>query len=281
MSEIPVDIQYESVGPEIAHKYGENVHILNDITLLNALAILGMKETKQPAVTRLIRSCYQMLINYVINKEFKKTTVQVPTAMQQYELERGIYRGPVIDPNQYVVSVNLMRAGMVPSELTYLRFAEILGGENVVQHHLNISRVVNKNNEIVGADISGSKIDHISFKKYFLVFSDPMGATGASIHQAIEFYRNKIGNPEGIIFPSPEKIIVIHLVITPDAIKSIKKYHPDVKIYAARLDRGLSTPEILITIPGTHIDKETGLTERGYIVPGLGGVGERINNTTR
>ena len=37
--------------------------------------------------------------------------------------------------------------------------------------------------------------------------------------------------------------------------------------------------EVLATLPGTHWDRERGLTEHHYIVPGGGGLGEVINNS--
>ncbi len=49
-------------------------------------------------------------------------------------------------------------------------------------------------------------------------------------------------------------------------------------IYALRLDRGLSPPEVFDTVPGTFWEKERGLDDRQYIVPGGGGFGELMNN---
>jgi uracil phosphoribosyltransferase len=50
-------------------------------------------------------------------------------------------------------------------------------------------------------------------------------------------------------------------------------------VYTARLDRGLSDPDVLASEPGTHWDRERGLDEKSYIVPGAGGMGEVINNS--
>ncbi len=70
----------------------------------------------------------------------------------------------------------------------------------------------------------------------------------------------------------------MHLVVTPEFLRALKKSHPDVVVYAWRLDRGLSPEKILQTAPGTHWDEERGLDEHQYIVPGAGGVGEILNN---
>ena len=52
----------------------------------------------------------------------------------------------------------------------------------------------------------------------------------------------------------------------------------DAVLYALRLDRGLSPPEVLTTAPGELWEKERGLDDRQYIVPGGGGMGEVMNN---
>ncbi|HEX8952279.1 MAG TPA: uracil phosphoribosyltransferase, partial [Polyangia bacterium] len=55
--------------------------------------------------------------------------------------------------------------------------------------------------------------------------------------------------------------------------------HPEVIVYALRLDRGLSPAEVLQTMPGERWAEERGLTDKHYIVPGGGGLGEVMNNS--
>ncbi len=78
---------------------------------------------------------------------------------------------------------------------------------------------------------------------------------------------------------SPARVIALNLIITPEYISNILKTWPDTIIYAYRLDRGLSPDEVLEAIPGEFPDKERGLNEQGYIVPGGGGFGEIMNNS--
>jgi uracil phosphoribosyltransferase len=99
-----------------------------------------------------------------------------------------------------------------------------------------------------------------------------MGATGGSLSHAIDHYKKSIKGKE-LFF------VGLHLIITPEFIKTITQNHPEVKIIALRLDRGLSDEETLQTIPGTHPEKERGLTDIQYIAPGAGGVGEILNNS--
>jgi hypothetical protein len=54
--------------------------------------------------------------------------------------------------------------------------------------------------------------------------------------------------------------------------------HPEVFIYAVRLDRGASPAEVLKEKPGVRWAEESGLTDMQYIVPGGGGFGEIMNN---
>ena len=70
----------------------------------------------------------------------------------------------------------------------------------------------------------------------------------------------------------------MNLIITPEYIRRIQSDHPDVIIYAVRLDRGLSSAEVLNSTPGSRWDEERGLTDNHYIVPGGGGFGEVLNN---
>ncbi len=103
------------------------------------------------------------------------------------------------------------------------------------------------------------------------MFPDPMGATGSSLSEAISTYKKKVPG-------KPRNIINIHLIVTPEYLRRMTRDHPEVLIYAVRLDRGLSPSEIMHTIPGTRWDEERGLTEHQYIVPGGGGFGEIMNN---
>ncbi len=74
------------------------------------------------------------------------------------------------------------------------------------------------------------------------------------------------------------KIVCLHLIVTPEYVRRLTTDHPDVAIYALRLDRGLSAPEVFSTAPGELWEKERGLDDRQYIVPGGGGMGEVMNN---
>ncbi len=87
----------------------------------------------------------------------------------------------------------------------------------------------------------------IKDRKVILV--DPMLATGGSAIYAIDYLKN-----EGV-----KNITFMCLVAAPEGIAKVVAAHPDVDIYAAKIDRGLN--------------------EKCYIVPGLGDCGDRIFGT--
>ena len=82
-----------------------------------------------------------------------------------------------------------------------------------------------------------------------VVMLDPMLATGGSASEALKYLKKR-----GAV-----KLVFACLVAAPEGIDKIKSEHPDVKIYAAALDRQLNS--------------------KGYILPGLGDAGDRTFGT--
>ncbi len=266
------DRSYDTVPfrlSEIEHRYGANVHIVANPFLLGHLATLCAKETRQPDITRLVRILYEDLIRTVLNVEFPRRRVSVPTRMIDTS-PQGIFEGEVIDRAVRAVTVNIARAGALPSQVAYDLLNETLEPSLVRQDHIIMSRMLGVNEEVVGAGIGGMKIGG-DIDEAFLLFPDPMGATGSSLATAIETYKTKVPG-------KPRRIVNIHLIVTPEYLRAMTRAHPDVIVYAIRVDRGLSAPDVLATIPGTRWDEERGLDDHQYIVPGGGGFGEILNN---
>jgi uracil phosphoribosyltransferase len=266
------DRAYESIPfrfSELEHRYGPNVHVLANPLLLWQLAQLCSKDTRQPEVNRLVRSIYDHLIRTVVAAEFPRRHVAVPTRMIDSS-PRAIFEGEVVDHEVRAVTVNIARAGAIPSQVAYDLLNEVLDPALVRQDHIIMSRMLAEDEHVVGAGIGGMKIGG-DVDGAFLLFPDPMGATGASLSTAISTYKEKVPG-------TPKRIVNIHLVVTPEYLKKMTKDHPEVVVYAGRLDRGLSAPDVLDTVPGTRWDEERGLDHRQYIVPGGGGLGELMNN---
>ena len=82
-----------------------------------------------------------------------------------------------------------------------------------------------------------------------VVMLDPMLATGGSASEALKYLKKR----------GAAKLVFACLVAAPEGIDKIKTEHPDVKIFAAALDRELNS--------------------KGYILPGLGDAGDRTFGT--
>ena len=255
--------------PELEHRYGPNVHLVGTPYQLSLLATLCAQGTGQPHVNTLVRTLYAELATTVINHAFPRVTAAIPSRMIEYT-PHGVYRGEVIDPKVRAVSVNVARAGTLPSQIVYDLLNTVLDPTLVRQDHLIMSRTLDSAERVVGSSIGGSKIGG-DVDGAFLLFPDPMGATGGSLSTAIELYKKTV--PGRI-----RRIACLNLIVTPEFIRRISADHPEAAIYALRLDRGLSAPDVLRTIPGERWDEERGLDDRQYIVPGGGGMGEVMNN---
>ena len=82
-----------------------------------------------------------------------------------------------------------------------------------------------------------------------VILLDPMLATGGSASEAIKYLKQR----------SASKIIFACIVAAPEGVSKLQHDHPDIKIFAAALDRKLNN--------------------KGYILPGLGDAGDRTFGT--
>jgi uracil phosphoribosyltransferase len=82
-----------------------------------------------------------------------------------------------------------------------------------------------------------------------VVMLDPMLATGGSASEALNYLKKR----------GAQKLVFACLVASPEGVKKMMSEHPDVKIFAAALDRELNA--------------------KGYILPGLGDAGDRTFGT--
>ncbi len=267
-----VDVAYAQSRfshPEIAHRYGKDVHLLDDPLAWTLLARACSPDTGQPDVGRLVRTLYEMLARVVLAAEFPRNKVASPTRMVSLHAE-AVYRGVAIARPTKAVTVGIARAGTMPSQVVYDLMNEVLDPALVRQDHLFMSRQTNAQGEVIGATWHDAKIGR-DVEDRFVLFPDPMGATGSSMVSALSYYKTQL---EG----RPARCIAMHLIVTPEYVKRVHEAHPDTVIYALRLDRGLSSADVLKTEPGTRWAEEKGLNDVQYIVPGAGGVGEILNN---
>jgi uracil phosphoribosyltransferase len=267
-----MDAQYAELSyrpPEIAHRYGPGVHILSDPLALGLLARACSKGVVQPEMNRLVTELYRLLAHVVVAAEFPRQSVALATRMIDSN-PLGVWRGIAVASDTPAVVVALARAGLLPSQITFDFLNQVLRPEGVRQDHLSLGRVVDAKGHVTGAALGAVKIGG-SIEGALLLIPDPMGATGSTVSTVLDHYG-------GAVKGHARKIIAMHLIVTPEYLRHVALTHPEVTVYALRLDRGLSPADVLDTVPGERWAEERGLDDHHYIVPGGGGLGEVLNN---
>ena len=259
-------------GIEMKHHYGPQVHIAADPSLWSQLARLCETDTVQPEVNHLVRALYTSLIHRVVNAHFPLVERTVTTRMAQFDKQpdRATWTGHLLDQSQKVVTVDVARAGMLPSQICFDVLNTVLEPQGIRQDHVIMARTVDENDRVTGAHFGESKIGG-DVEDAIVLFPDPMGATGSSLSKAIAHYKEEVPG-------TAKQIVAMNLIVTPEYLKRLHDDHPDVHVHVLRVDRGASAPEILATELGQRWDEESGLNEKQYILPGGGGFGEIINN---
>lgn len=264
------DTQYSNrdyLLPQSPHRYGDRFHLIQDANLFSILAKLGSPECVQPMVNHYLEILYGGLLRYAVNAEFPRTTTKITTRMKALHPE-GEFEATIVDPQTQAVCVNLARAGTVPSQICYHALTYLLDPSKVRQDHISINRKTNTDEQVIGTHLGGTKIGGDIGGRMVLI-PDPMGATGSTLQSTVDLYKGR---------GESRAILALHLIVTPEYLKTVLPLSPKLKVFALRLDRGLSTQEVLNTEPGTYWEKERGLNSKQYIVPGAGGLGEVINN---
>lgn len=255
---------------EIQHHYGAQVHLVKNPFLSGLLARLCSPETFQPEINRLVELIYTDLISTVVNQEFELESFKAPTRMTEFHPHVNL-QDTRVAASQKAVCVNLARAGTYPSHICYNFLHYALTPHNIRQDHIFAARMTDLDKHVTGAQLGGLKIGG-GVKEAHVLIPDPMGATGNTIVSTIDYYKKNIEGPA-------KKYIAIHLIVTPEYLKKVLVAHPEVVVYALRLDRGLSDEAVLKSPLGLHWGQEKGLNDQDYIVPGGGGFGEIMNNS--
>ncbi|MDP6538068.1 MAG: uracil phosphoribosyltransferase [Planctomycetota bacterium] len=253
---------------EIAHAYGPRVHLLDNLLLRSALARVSSPDPRLTEVIGLVRCAYEHLLAAAAG-ELASIEVALETRMAPAHHREGVFRGTILDPSAPVVVCDVIRAGLVPAQVCFERLLSVLPDEGVRLDHLNMSRVSDAQGRVSGVDLSGSKVGG-SVEDAVLLIPDPMGATGSTVVRALEHYVNEHG--------TPRKVVCLPMIATPEFLRCVLDAFDELVVYTARLDRGLSPPDVLAMPPGAEWERECGLNEQGYIVPGAGGIGELLNN---
>lgn len=254
----------------INHHYGQQVFLLNDLFHTSLLAKICHPSVFQPTINQAVEILYKQLLTIAVNNEFEKEAFTDSTRMTHIHPDHFLI-GQRIKPDQRVVCVDLARAGILPSQTCYEHLHWLLNPDLLRQDHIFASRMTDQSHAVIGTQIGSHKIGG-DIKDALVMFPDPMGATGTTIISAIDFYKKNVVGPA-------KRFLALHLIVTPEYLKKVTSTHPDVMIYAFRLDRGLSSKKVLESELGEFWDEERGLNDNDYIVPGAGGFGEIMNNS--
>jgi uracil phosphoribosyltransferase len=255
-------------GP--GHAYGPRVELVGDPWSHSALARVCSPDVRHTELLALVRSLYRGLAQRAFGRELPTVDAAVPTRMAAVHREQGVVHGRHLDPAARTVIVDIIRGGIVPAQICFETLTEALPVDHIRLDHLNMARRADDQGRVLGVDLSGSKVGG-STAGATVVFPDPMGATGSTILRAFEHLAEAYGRPG--------RVICLPLIATPEFLRAVLDGIPEAVIYALRLDRGLSDPDVLASPPGTHWARERGLNDQGYIVPGAGGMGEVLNNS--
>lgn len=258
----------ETVPPERSHAYGPRVHLLEDPWMLALLARIGHPATRAPEAIRLVRAAYRLLLHAAASR-FPTAEREVETRMRR-TTEHGVFRGRTTDPATRVVVANVLRAGNVPSLVCFEELGGVLEPEGLRMDHFQFARKADEEGHVVGVEGGLQKVGG-SIADAVLLVPDPMGATGSTLEALLEEYRRRDAG-------RPAAILALHLMVTPEYLRRALALDERLEVFAGRLDRGLSPPDVLALRPGEAWERERGLDEHGYIVPGAGGVGEVLTN---
>lgn len=234
---------------EARHRFGKNVHVLDHPVLLSLLARLGNPKTGHPELPGLLRATYRILAAEAIAGEFPTEKAAVPTRMRALTPE-GVYRGPVLKRDTKAVVAGIARAGLIPAEVCFDLLNTVLDPRGVRLDYVTMARTTDERGRVTGSHLGASKIGGPLAGRILLV-PDPMGATGSTLVQLLRHYREHHGEPR--------KTIALPMMATPEFLRRVLGAFPRTIVYTARLDRGL--------------------TAKGYIVPGAGGIGEVLTNS--
>lgn len=258
--------QSEALVRKLDHKYGGNVHIFNDLVATTMLAILSNEKTCQREVRRLAAKLYEMLTMAVMHDLFPSTNTGVLTPMTQFVGSRGMLMTDLIDPSTRVAIATLLRAGDVPASSVHETLGNLLNGGTIRQDYFGASRMTDDSHKVIGTQVTYRNIGELQGR--ILLIPDPMGATGGTLLQTVADYGETVKDAQAII--------AVHLIVSPEYIRRLTAACPQVQIYTLRLDRGMSDPDVLASVPGTFPDREFGLNDQDYIVPGAGDLGWRL-----
>lgn len=206
----------------------DNLFIVEHPVIKRDVTILRDKNTESETFRAVLQRVSNLLAAEV-SKKFSLTSIMIETPLEKTE-------GSKLTNEVILVPVLRAGLGMVNGFLQIIPEAKV--------GHIGLQR----DEETLQPIEYYYKIPK-NLASAEVIMLDPMLATGGSASEAIS-YLKKHGakNP-----------VFVCIVAAPEGVKKLLLKHPDIKIYAAALDRELNS--------------------KGYILPGLGDAGDRTFGT--
>ena len=205
------------------------VHVLDHPLITDKLTRMRNKETSSQDFRQLLKEI-SLLMGYEVTRNFEMKYKKIETPVCEATM-------PVLKENYFTI-VPILRAGigMVDGLLELMPFAHV--------GHIGLYR-----DEETHKPVEYYYKMPEGVENSVIIVVDPMLATGGSASDTVTSLKARGCN----------NIRVLNLVAAPEGIELMQKNHPDIDIYVASIDEGL--------------------TKDAYIIPGLGDAGDRIFGT--
>ena len=206
-----------------------NLTIIDHPLVQHKLSLLRDKNTSKKTFRALVDEM-SMLMGYEVTKDLPLQEVEIETPLEKMRSHKV--------GGKKLTLVPILRAGlgMVEGMLRLMPSARV-GHIGLYREHDTLSPV----------DYYFKIPGDVEARDFILL--DPMLATGGSAIAAVESLKKS-----GAV-----RVRLVCVVAAPEGVQKMLDAHPDVRIYAASLDRQLN--------------------EQGYILPGLGDAGDRLFGT--
>ncbi len=213
----------------MAHPTLPNLTVLDHPLIQHKLTLLRQRTTSTRDFKELVREI-AMLMAYEVTKDLPSEPVEIETPLERMT-------GRMVSDKKLTL-VPILRAGLgMVDGVTQLLPTARIGHIGVARDHDSLEPVR------YYAKLPGDERE----RDYFIL--DPMLATGGSATAAVTTLKAA----------GARRIRFLCIVAAPEGVRRMLDGHPDVRVFAAALDRQLN--------------------EHGYIVPGLGDAGDRLFGT--
>lgn len=206
-----------------------NLKLLEHPLLRHHLGVLRDKNSSTEKFRDVTKEISRILAYEALRDWKDLEDVDIETPLAKTKVQR-MHQAPLI--------ISVMRAGnpMLDAILGIMPFASA--------GHIGIYR---------------DKFIHTTVEYYFKIPKEHVGRAVFLCEPLIATADTSIAAIDRLKSYNVGKIRLLSILVSPQGVEKLAKYHPDVEIYA--------------------LEKEQGLNELGYLMPGLGDAGDRLYGT--